>query len=126
MIHPRPRSAHDQVYDSSVHWSALTDGRVKYIYHAFSGREQLFDLARDPNEMADLAAAPAHAATLKLWRSRLIAQFEAEGRGSLYVRRGHLAQRRGKDSSRGATKRAMCWASAAAGGAPMGACGAPP
>ncbi len=117
---------HDQVYDSSVHWSALTDGRVKYIYHAFSGREQLFDLARDPNEMADLAAAPAHAATLKLWRSRLIAQFEAEGRGSLYVRRGHLAQRRGKDSSRGATKRAMCWASAAAGGAPMGACGAPP
>jgi len=30
---------HDVCYDRTNHWNALTDGRAKYIYHAFDGRE---------------------------------------------------------------------------------------
>jgi arylsulfatase A-like enzyme len=35
---------HDVVYNASNHWSALTDGRAKYIFRAQHGDEQLFNL----------------------------------------------------------------------------------
>ena len=89
---------HDRVYDDSVHWSALTDGRIKYIFHAAMGREQLFDLEADPAEADDLARRPEHAATLATWRARLVAQFEAEGRGTRYVREGKLVVRGSRDT----------------------------
>ncbi|WP_166849034.1 arylsulfatase [Isoptericola sp. BMS4] len=37
----------------SVQW--LTDGRWKYVWRSEDGREQLFDLATDPDELHDLA-----------------------------------------------------------------------
>lgn len=53
-------------FGQSVHW--LTDGRSKYIWWSGTGREQLFDLQADPQELHDLhtAVATAH------WRERLI------------------------------------------------------
>ena len=96
---------HDTVYHISNHWNALTDGRTKYIFHACAGREQLFDLVSDPLEMEDLASTPAHARALALWRSRLVAQFGAEGRGGRYVRDGRLLIRCGKDSHAKAPKK---------------------
>ena len=52
-----------------------------------------FDLASDPYELVDLSGDPAHAATLALWRGRLVAQFEDEGRGPAWVKDGVLQAR---------------------------------
>lgn len=82
---------HDICYGERNHWSGLTDGRNKYIFHAFDGEEQLFDLEQDPGEIHDLAGDPAHADTLKTWRERLIAHLEH--RGEEWVKDGRLALR---------------------------------
>ncbi|HRJ18526.1 MAG TPA: arylsulfatase, partial [Bryobacteraceae bacterium] len=82
---------HDVCYSPANHWSALTDGRHKYIYHAQQGEEQLFDLATDPNELNDLSAHAAHEPTLRLWRSRMIEHL-AE-RGEKWVSNGRLVPR---------------------------------
>ncbi len=50
----------------------LTDGREKYIWFPLSGREQLFNLASDPNELHDLAAEARHRDRLELWRARMV------------------------------------------------------
>ncbi|MBM3746186.1 MAG: arylsulfatase [Acidobacteria bacterium] len=82
---------HDVCYHVSNHWNALTDGRIKYIYHAPDGAEQLFNLADDPHELKDLAGDPAHEATLREWRQRLVAHF-AE-RGEPFLKGGRLQPR---------------------------------
>ena len=82
---------HDICYGERNHWSGLTDGRIKYIFHAFDGEEQLFDLEQDPGEIHDLAGDPAHADTLHTWRERLIAHLEH--RGEEWVKDGRLALR---------------------------------
>lgn len=82
---------HDVCYAQENHWSALTDGRWKYIYHAMHGEQQLFDLQADPGELSDLASDPAHAATLRLWRGRLVEHL-AE-RGARFVANGDLVPR---------------------------------
>ncbi|HRT96602.1 MAG TPA: sulfatase-like hydrolase/transferase, partial [Planctomycetota bacterium] len=82
---------HDVCYASENHWNALTDGRWKYIFHAMHGEQQLFDLAADPGELNDLASDPAHAATLRLWRERLIEHLGE--RGAPFLANGDLALR---------------------------------
>ena len=85
---------HATCYNASNHWNALTDGVAwKYVFNAQFAREQLFDLAADPYELVDLAGDPAHAATLELWRARLVQQFETEGRGPAWVKGGVLQAR---------------------------------
>ena len=56
----------------------VRDGRWKLIRYPKLGKDQLFDLARDPNELTDLAADPGSAttlakldATLKAWQVRV-------------------------------------------------------
>jgi len=70
---------HAVCYDDSTNWNALTDGSFKYIYHASSGWEQLFDLVNDPGEINDLAAEPKYKSTLEMWRDRLIKHFAERG-----------------------------------------------
>lgn len=82
---------HDICYSAENHWSALTDGRWKYIYHAFDGSQQLFDLSNDPGELNDLVSDPGHAAELKKWRGRMVKFFEE--RGEPFVHNGDLAPR---------------------------------
>ena len=82
---------HDVCYGKTNHWNALTDGRRKYIFHAYDGEEQLFDLEQDPGELDDLAGDPAHAAELRKWRSRLIDHLEE--RGEPFVKNGELGLR---------------------------------
>ena len=36
------------VYNETVHWNALTDGEIKYIFNAFYPSEMLFNLSADP------------------------------------------------------------------------------
>jgi arylsulfatase len=86
---------HDVVYNASIHWNALVGAgrtaaapaghRIKYIFLALYGAEQLFDVTADPTETADLAAHPAWAGELAAWRSAMAAQFTSEGRGPAWV-----------------------------------------
>ena len=73
-------------------WTALTDGHHKYVYHAFEGDEQLFDLDRDPGETMDLAKYPARADELARWRERMVRHLES--RGEPWVKDGALGLRR--------------------------------
>lgn len=82
---------HNITYNPENHWSGLSDGRTKYLFHALHGEEQLFDLVADPNELVDLAGDPTHSARLQQWRSRLINHL-AE-RGDTFVKGGNLALR---------------------------------
>lgn len=84
---------HDIVYNVTIHWNALTDGRYKYIYRAYYGDEQLFNLENDPYEFTNLAPSPQYTAVLEEWRNRLVRQFQLEGRGREWVVNGTLQQR---------------------------------
>ena len=82
---------HNVCYSKENHWNGLTDGRFKYIYHAYAGNEQLFDLKNDPGEINDLAADPAYHAILKTWRNQLIEHLSE--RGETFVSNGKLVPR---------------------------------
>jgi len=82
---------HDECYHPSNHWNALTDGRWKYIYHAKSGEEQLFDLYEDPGELHDLAKEPGRRGLVREWRGRMIDHLSE--RGEPFVVDGDLAVR---------------------------------
>ena len=84
---------HSTCYNATNHWSALTDGRLKYVYRAWIGDEQLFNLTADPHEAYDLARVPTHAPLVAAWRARLVGQFETEGRGVGWVDAGRLVVR---------------------------------
>jgi arylsulfatase len=82
---------HGVCYSRENNWNAFTDGRLKYIYHAFHGNEQLFDLEADPHEMRDLSSEAAHAATLRSWRQRMVEHLSI--RGEQWVKNGKLQTR---------------------------------
>jgi arylsulfatase A-like enzyme len=82
---------HGYCYAVENHWNGMTDGRRKYLYHAYEGQEQLFDLEKDPHELKDLAGDTAHSAVLKQWRGRLMDHL-AE-RGDQWVKGGRLIPR---------------------------------
>jgi arylsulfatase len=82
---------HDVVYDRDNHWNALADGSWKYIFHANSGQEQLFDLVADPYELTDLAGETGSADSLRTWRGRMIAHLAP--RGAPWVVNGALGVR---------------------------------
>ena len=79
---------HSACYKGCPYWNALADAEWKYIYFARDGAEQLFNLKSDPSETRDLAADPAHAATLTRWRERLVQHLTE--RGAPYVANGKL------------------------------------
>jgi len=62
-------------------WHMLTDGRMKYIWHSNTGREQFFDLDSDPGELTNLAPEAAHQEVSGLWRNRLIEKLKGRPEG---------------------------------------------
>ena len=64
---------HSAFYSPETAMQFLTDGREKYVWFTLSGREQLFDLERDPEETRNLAQDPGSAARLGRWRARMVA-----------------------------------------------------
>jgi arylsulfatase A-like enzyme len=78
---------HDVCYDKVNHWNALTDGRWKYIYHAFDESEQLFDLSSDPYETRESS----DGAAMRLWRGRMAEHLAP--RGPQWVQGGKLVAR---------------------------------
>lgn len=67
------------MFGGSMQW--LTDGREKYVWMSWSGREQLFDLTCDPLELHDLAARPEMAGRLTAWRQRMIQELTGREEG---------------------------------------------
>jgi arylsulfatase len=70
---------HATCYAPENNWTGLTDGRWKYVYYAPDGRQQLFDLERDPHETRDLAPVPEYRETLKTWRQRMVDHLAERG-----------------------------------------------
>ncbi|MHC4481134.1 MAG: sulfatase-like hydrolase/transferase, partial [Planctomycetota bacterium] len=80
---PYVHGEHAACYADDQAMQYLTDGREKYIWFTLSGREQLFDLREDPDELHDLAGDEAARERLELWRSRLIAQLASRSEDGL-------------------------------------------
>ncbi len=83
---------HGACYAKENVWTGLTDGRWKYVFHAYGGREQLFDLWNDPHELRDLAADTSHVGILRTWRERMVEHLSE--RGETFVKNGRLVIRR--------------------------------
>ncbi|MBN2292554.1 MAG: arylsulfatase, partial [Pirellulales bacterium] len=83
---------HSTCYAPENNWTALTDGKMKYIYYAPDARQQLFDLEKDPDETRELSKDPEHQATLQKWRRRMIDHLSV--RGEPFVVNGDLGIRR--------------------------------
>ena len=73
-------------------WTGLVDKRQKYVYHAYTGKEQLFDLERDPQELVDLSTDADHATDLTKWRERMVRHLAL--RGEEWVKGDKLVVRR--------------------------------
>ncbi len=86
--------------------NSLTDGRWKYIYFPEGGREQLFDLETDPDEITDLAGEEAHAAKRDEMRAELTRLHQE--RGSNVVENGALVVKPVRGDSE-AERRARPW-----------------
>lgn len=54
----------------------MTDGEEKYIWWSEDGREQLFDLVEDPNELHDLALDEGSEDRIAYWRKLLIEELD--------------------------------------------------
>lgn len=59
-------------YESVDGYHALIDERWKYIWYSQTGREQLFDLASDPDESTDLAQRDDADGRLRRWREAMV------------------------------------------------------
>ena len=62
---------HATCYSEEQAFHALTDGHFKYIWRPLHGKEQLFDLDKDPKEEEDLSKNLSYQPTLKKWRTLL-------------------------------------------------------
>jgi arylsulfatase len=82
---------HATCYAPENNWTGLTDGRIKYVYYAPDGRQQLFDLQQDPGETRDLSSVPEDQETLRTWRRRMIDHLTQ--RGEPFVVKGDLGVR---------------------------------
>ncbi len=58
---------------------AIRDDRWKLIWYPQAKREQLFDLADDPDELRDLASEPRHAAKVAELKAKLVAWLKENG-----------------------------------------------
>ncbi len=82
---------HNICYSPVNNWNALTDGRMKYIFHALDGQEQLFDLVKDPHELRDLSGLGQMDGAMRLWRQRMLMHLDE--RGEPFVVNGRLGLR---------------------------------
>jgi arylsulfatase A-like enzyme len=83
---------HDRCYHDLNHWTAVTDGHSKFIFHCETGEEQFFDLDADRGETRDLAKDPAYGDRVAQWRQHMVDHLSE--RGEPFVKDGKLAVRR--------------------------------
>ncbi|MEN8228123.1 MAG: arylsulfatase [Bacteroidota bacterium] len=82
---------HATCYSKENYWCALTDGTWKYIWFLSSGKEQLFNLKKDPGEETELSEKDKYQDTLESWRRSMINHLSE--RGEEFVKNGELTIR---------------------------------
>lgn len=82
---------HATCYRKENYWCALTDGKIKYVWNFYTGKEELFDLVKDPQELQECSAKPAYAGSLKELREAMVAHLSE--RGESFVKNGQLVPR---------------------------------
>lgn len=82
---------HATCYFKNNYWSAVTDGKAKYIWHFRTGQEQFFDLEKDPHETKDLINTQARKEDVNFWRSNLADYLKERGAG--FVKGGKPVKR---------------------------------
>lgn len=82
---------HATCYSEDNYWCALTDGRIKYIWNFHTGKEQLFDLGKDPYELKDCTGDLSYADLLKEMHKEMISHLSE--RGETFVKDGELVVR---------------------------------
>ncbi|MCL3780426.1 arylsulfatase [Prolixibacteraceae bacterium JC049] len=82
---------HATCYSKDNYWCALTDGKIKYIWFMHSGKEQLFNLEKDPGELNDVTEDSRYRKTLKRWRQHMVEHLSERGEG--FVKDGKLVTR---------------------------------
>lgn len=83
---------HATCYTDENYWCALTDGKMKYIWFFHSGKEQLFDLERDPQETRELSTHKQYQKELKTLRAALVEHLRE--RGTEWVKENQLMIRK--------------------------------
>lgn len=82
---------HATCYFKNNYWSAVTDGKRKYIWHFATGQEQFFDLENDPHENNDLVNDPSRKNEINEWRDHLVNYLKE--RGPEFVKNGKPVKR---------------------------------
>ena len=83
---------HAACYSPDNYWYALTDGKIKYVWYFRTGKEQLFNLERDPEETRDLSKDTMYREELEILRSEMASHLEE--RGEDWVKDGKLVIRK--------------------------------
>lgn len=82
---------HATCYSEDNYWSALTNGKMKYVWNFHTGKEQLFDLNKDPHELVECSAKPSYAKVLQEMRQAMVEHLSE--RGEAFVKDGVLVTR---------------------------------
>ena len=85
---------HATCYTPENYWCALTDGKIKYIWNFYNGKEQLFDLINDPNEKKEVSSVSSYKSVLHLMKQALIRHLQE--RGSEFVKDDKIVIRRNR------------------------------
>lgn len=70
---------HSVSYNKNNYWVALTDGKIKLIHFLRTGKEQLFDLKKDPYELVNLIDDISYKSILEDIRKDLIEHLRERG-----------------------------------------------
>lgn len=79
---------HSTCYSPDNYWCALTDGKMKYIWRFHTGKEELFDLSKDPHELKDVAKEKKYQSQLLSMRQAMVKHLSE--RGEEFVKDGKL------------------------------------
>ena len=71
--------------------TVLGDGKIKYVWNFHTGKEELFDLQKDPKELVECSGKPAYVARLKEMRQAMVEHLTE--RGETFVKDGKLVAR---------------------------------
>lgn len=83
---------HATCYSDDNYWCGLTDGKMKYIWFLRTGKEQLFDLEKDPLETVELSRNKKYKKQLFELRQAMVEHLRE--RGTDWVDRDTLVQRK--------------------------------
>ena len=88
---PKQATASGQPTGAIPEGTVIGDGKIKYVWNFHTGKEELFDLRKDPNELVECSGKPAYATQLKEMRQAMVDHL-AE-RDETFVKDGKLVVR---------------------------------